>query len=73
MFVLAMRDQIQGSHKVPQPFSKTWALKLLRLGLGWEQSYSEQSDRKEKTAQTDPWLSQAITKSHFSFAPIVPK
>src|SRR5437016_2005184 len=64
MLVLSMRDQIEGSHKMPQPFSKAWALKSLRPGLGCKRSDSEQCDSKAKIAQTRSWLSQAITKGH---------
>src|SRR5437773_1253422 len=64
MLVLSMRDQIEGSHKMPQPLSKAWALKPLRLCLGCKRSHSEQCDRKAKIAQTHSWLSQAITKGH---------
>src|SRR6266487_4091085 len=64
MLVLSMRDEIQGSHKMPQPFSKAWALKPLRPGLGYKRPDSEQCDREGKIAQTGSWLSQAITKGH---------
>src|SRR2546430_16517367 len=73
MFVPSMRDQIEGSHKMPQSFSKAWALKPLRSGLGYKRSDSEQCDREAKIAQTGSWLSQALTKGHFSFAPIIPR
>src|SRR2546427_4086156 len=64
MLVLSMRDQIKGSHKMPQPLSKAWALKPLRFGLGRRRSHSEQCDRKAKITQTHSWLCQAITKGH---------
>src|SRR5258705_8597459 len=64
VFVLSMRDHIEGSHKVPQPFSKAWAAKLFRLGLGCKRSYSEQRDREAKITQANSWLSQAVTNDH---------
>jgi hypothetical protein len=64
MFVPSMRNEIESSHKMPQPFSKAWAVKLLRLGLGRRGSYNEQCDREAKIAQAGSWLSQAITKGH---------
>src|SRR6266436_7539912 len=51
VFVLSMHDQIEGSHKVPQPFSKAWTAKLFRLALGRDPSDSDHGDREAKITQ----------------------
>src|SRR5258706_10928305 len=67
-----MHDQIEGSHKMPQPLSKAWPAKpIVRPGLGCKRSYGEQRDREAKIAQANSRLRQATTKGH-SLAPIVP-
>jgi len=64
-----MRDQIQGSNKMPHPFSKTRAIKFIRFGLGWA-PYNNQRRCHAKASKAVLWFSQVINQDH-SIAPIV--